>query len=194
VERWPAPRIEAPGAPLTAEIFARMVEGRARAGEVPELSPRGMGVVAKPWQPRLALAGTLDARWLAERWPLMPDDFDMAYWNGAHRDMQCDHLYGGEIVELWNLPPGGPDRRPKDAPPGCDPVRSAFLVPEAGVVAQCTLEDGRAGVAPAVIDTLVIDLEAGRLSVVWRAVVSATWGVRAARLVSMGTSVRESAA
>lgn len=183
VDRWPAPRIEAPGAPITAEVFERMVRGEARAGELPELSPRGVGVVAKPWPPRIKLAGTLDERWQAERWPDMPLDFDMAYWNGAHPDMQCEHLWGGEVVEVWNLLPASASGV---APPEGARIAARFVLPDVGLAAHLALEGGEKGYAPAPIDTLILDLEEMRLSIVWRTLTPASIGVQGAALVAFG--------
>jgi hypothetical protein len=189
VDRWPAPRIEAPGAGITAEVFDRMIQGKARAGEVPELSPRGVGVIAKPWQPRLALAGTFDAAWLAQRWPLMPPDFEMAYWNGAHPDMQCERLLGAEVVELWNvLPRGAPGVVPERAGTAC-----RFEVPAAGVVVQLDAASGAPSFTSALIDTLVIDLEPMRLYVVWRVEAKATLKVQRATLLALGYMERDAA-
>ncbi|WP_437685169.1 DUF2169 family type VI secretion system accessory protein [Sorangium sp. So ce176] len=182
VKRWPAPRIEAPGAGITAEIFARMVAGEVRAGEVPELSPRGVGVIAKPWQPRLNLAGTFDDRWLAERWPYMPPDFDMAYWNGAHPDMQCDYLFGGELAELWNLlPRSAPGVAPETAGTAC-----RFHVPEAAVVVRLTGKDDAVSFAAVPIDTVIVDLDQMRLSLVWRARIPASLEVEGTSLLALG--------
>ncbi|WP_434041069.1 MULTISPECIES: DUF2169 family type VI secretion system accessory protein [Sorangium] len=182
VKRWPAPRIEAPGAGITAEIFARMVAGEVGAGEVPELSPRGVGVIAKPWQPRLKLAGTFDERWLAERWPYMPPDFDMAYWNGAHPDMQCDYLFGGELAELWNLlPRSAPGVAPETAGTAC-----RFHVPEAAVVVRLTGKDDAVSFAAVPIDTVIVDLEQMRLSLVWRARIPASLEVEGTSLLALG--------
>lgn len=169
VERWPAPRIEAPEAGITPAVFDRLVRGEVSAGDLPELTPRGLGVIAKPWQPRLARAGTFDDRWLSERWPDMPLDFDMAYWNGAHPEMQCAHLYGGEQVELWNLLPAG---APGAALEGGRRV-CRFTVPDLGVAARFANERGETAWGAPAIDTLIIDLERMRLSLVWRIAVPA---------------------
>lgn len=169
VDRWPAPRIEAPGAEITAATFDRLVRGEVRAGELAELLPRGLGVIAKPWQPRLARAGTFDDRWLAERWPNMPEDFDMAYWNGAHPDMQCAYLFGGEVVELWNLvPSSAPGVTLEGGRHLC-----RFTVPDVGVAARVTNTSGEKAWGALAIDTLIVDLEEMRLSLVWRIVVPA---------------------
>jgi hypothetical protein len=177
VDRWPVPRIEAPGAEITGDHFDRLIRGEVHAGEIAELTPRGFGVIAKPWQPRLARAGTLDNHWLAERWPYMPLDFEMAYWNGAHPDMQCPHLFGGERIELWNLlPPSTPgvalDQGTR--------VVCRFSLPSVRVGVRLGNDRGQEAWVAARIDTLIIDMEEMRLSVVWRAVVPAASVVSAA--------------
>ncbi len=180
MDRWPAPQIEAPGALITAEIFDRMLQGEARAGELSELSPRGVGVIAKPWQQRLKLAGTLDERWLSERWPSMPLDFDMAYWNGAHPDMQCEYLYGGEIVELWNLLQAKAEGA---APPGDTPASCCFRLPRRPSTSASRPRAAKLSRGAAPIDTIIIDLEKMCLSVVWRAVTPASMGMQSATLL-----------
>jgi hypothetical protein len=69
--------------------------------------PAGFGVVSRAWQPRLAWAGTYDAEWLAERWPLLPADFDPRHYQAAPADQQSSTLRGGEPVALRNLTPEG---------------------------------------------------------------------------------------
>ena len=44
--------------------------------------------------------GTADAQWIANRAPLLPEDFSMAYWNGAHPSLQLPHLKPNHIYEL----------------------------------------------------------------------------------------------
>jgi hypothetical protein len=181
VDRWPAPRIEAPGAEITAAHFDRLVRGELRAGEIAALVPRGLGVIAKPWQPRLARAGTLDDRWLEGRWPLMPLDFDMAYWNGAHPDMQCPHLFGGERVELWNLlPPHAAGAVLEEGPR----VACRFALPGVRVGVRLGNDRDQEAWLAARIDTMVIDLTEMRLSLVWR-VVAPQVGVASVTLVAV---------
>jgi len=192
VDRWPAPRIEAPGAGITAEVFGRMVEGKVRPGEVPELSPRGVGVIAKPWQPRLSLAGTFDAAWLAERWPLMPPEFDMAYWNGAHPDMQCEHLYGGEVVELWNVLPA--TSHALGAARDAAGTVCRFEVPISTAAARFSTERGAARLVIAPVDTIIVDLEEMRVSMVWRALSPASLGEGRATLLALADTTEQDAA
>lgn len=70
--------------------------------------PAGFGVIAGHWKPRVKLAGTCNAKWQAERAPLLPEDFDERFYQCAPRDQQTAHfLKGGEQVRLTNLTPNG---------------------------------------------------------------------------------------
>jgi hypothetical protein len=72
-------------------------------------APRGFGPVAAHWQPRCKLAGTYDEAWQASRAPLLPKDFDSAYWNVAPADQQLDDYQPGEAVRLLNMSKRGVD-------------------------------------------------------------------------------------
>ena len=84
------PNVEYPDEPFT------------RAGDRPR--PAGFGAVACHWDPRAALAGTYDDRWLRERQPLVPDDFDDRFFQCAPEDQQPrGFLQGGEPVHLYRV-------------------------------------------------------------------------------------------
>jgi hypothetical protein len=72
-------------------------------------APRGFGPVAAHWQPRCLRAGTYDAAWQKSRAPLLPKDFDPAYFNVAPEDQQLPDYQPGEEVRLFNLSPRGVD-------------------------------------------------------------------------------------
>jgi hypothetical protein len=72
-------------------------------------APRGFGPVAAHWQPRCKLAGTYDEAWQSSRAPLLPEDFDKAYWNVASVDQQLPDYQPGEEVRLFNMSPRGGD-------------------------------------------------------------------------------------
>ena len=68
----------------------------------------GFGAVAGHWLPRAAHAGTYDTAWEETRQPLLPVDFDEAYWQCAPLDQRAPgFLRGGERVRLVNLTPEG---------------------------------------------------------------------------------------
>ncbi|WP_102225766.1 DUF2169 family type VI secretion system accessory protein [Acidimangrovimonas sediminis] len=69
-------------------------------------APAGCGAIAPHWAVRLPLAGRFDARWEAERHPLMPEDFDARFFHAAPAAQRAP-LVGGEPMRLVNLVPGG---------------------------------------------------------------------------------------
>ena len=70
--------------------------------------PVGTGPIPAHWEPRAKLAGTYDARWQEERFPLLPIDFDDRHYQSAPPDQQAPRfLMGDEPVVLVNLTPSG---------------------------------------------------------------------------------------
>jgi len=69
--------------------------------------PAGLGVIGRGWQPRLGFAGTYDAAWTAEQFPLLPLDFNVRHFQAAPGDQQSRTLQGGEDVEIRNMTPEG---------------------------------------------------------------------------------------
>ncbi len=147
-----APQIEALNTPFTGQQSYPVI---------------GVGPLARWWLPRRALAGTHDAAWKATQWPKSPLDHDYGYWNCAPEDQQIDYPKGGEPVALLNLTPGSRTE---------SPVR--FALPEQDLQLLVRLQVGAMLFAPMHIDTVIIDLKAGVLSIVRRALVSAAAGVR----------------
>jgi hypothetical protein len=71
-------------------------------------APAGFGAIASHWQPRASYAGTYDERWMKDRQPLLPDDFDERFYQCAPKDQQAPaFLVGGEPVACFNLSPVG---------------------------------------------------------------------------------------
>ena len=64
--------------------------------------PMAFGPIPREWSRRRALGGTFDERWKRERRPLVPDDFDDAFWQSAPPDQRTT-LRGGEQVELTGV-------------------------------------------------------------------------------------------
>lgn len=150
VDRVEAPQIESPEEPVI-EL------GRAYA-------PRGLGVIGRAWQPRLARAGSYDDAWLANTWPALPADFDFNYWNGAHPDLTVrPWLRGNEPVELFGMHHDGPRR---------------FELPDVYVYALVHYEDAPAAPLPMKLDTLIVDAERDLVSLVWRLALPAIPEVR----------------
>ena len=68
--------------------------------------PMAFGPIARHWPARARLSGTYDDRWRRERRPLLPRDFDDAFYQSAPADQRMT-LRGGEPVELEGVSPRG---------------------------------------------------------------------------------------
>lgn len=115
--------------------------------------PAGLGPIASYWSPRLEWAGTYDQRWMEEKFPLLPDDFDPRHHQCAPADQQvAGCLRGGELVELQNLSASG---------------RLQFVLPK--VYLAFTTSFGRRRLEHrATLQTVVIEPDASRLLMVWQ--------------------------
>lgn len=70
--------------------------------------PACFGFRAPNWQPRAGHAGTYDERWMRERAPYLPIDYDRRFANAASPGLICEgFLKGGEAVEIDNVHPAG---------------------------------------------------------------------------------------
>lgn len=149
VRTLPAPQIESPDDPVK-EIGKRY-------------APQGFGFINKIWLPRRKLFGTVDREFMGSG-KRLPDDFDFAYWNGAHPDMQIPYLQGDETIELANLLPGAASA--KFTLPGY----RAYLIAqvEGGLLMSRFLK----------IDTLIIDTDNRKITLVHRALLAKEAGVR----------------
>ena len=116
--------------------------------------PKGFGPIGRSWQPRAKCAGTYDEAWLENVFPFLPADFSDAYYQAAPPDQQCAYLQGGEDVVLVNLTPQG---------------RTAFKLPVVKVPIVFFLRDGTQQETQAALDTLLLEPDEGRLTLVWRA-------------------------
>lgn len=136
----PAPSTEEPGKPVTHP------NGHFR--------PMSFGPLGRGWSPRIGYGGTYDDDWLDERFPFLPQDFDTRYYQSAPEDQQCPYLQGGEEVRLVNLTPTG---------------RCQFQIPQLEVPICFFTRNAQRHKVKAVIDTLVIEPDSQRFSLVWRA-------------------------
>jgi hypothetical protein len=140
LEGHPVPNFEDPAAPI---LDAHKPQ-----------APVGWGPIAPHWQSRSELAGTYDARWQAERFPLLPLDFDRAFLNVAPRDQQLERYQPGAEVRLTGFTP----RR-----------REWFVLPEWAPLV--TVVDARTIIeVPSRVDTVVAEPMEQRLTLVARAV------------------------
>jgi hypothetical protein len=132
--------------------------------------PVGFGVLGRGWRPRVTFAGTYDQKWLDERFPFLPADFDEQYFQSAPADQQVPHLKGGERVACTNVRPDG---------------SFEATVPAADVPLTFRFRDRDEVVEPR-LDTLIVEPDRRRLIAVWRGQVPLGRKPNALREVQVG--------
>lgn len=147
-DRHPAclPWIEAPHSPS---------ERRHHSG-----TPAGLGFWPENAAHRARHGGTYDPAWQTTRAPDLPADFNPRFYNAAHPDLQLKHAPApGSAIRLVHLAPQAI-------------VDAAF--PALSLAVQARTASGRVHAALAMQpDTLILEPDHDRLSVVWRALVPA---------------------
>jgi hypothetical protein len=138
------------GAPLPRfEPLARPIRRRR---DHPE--PINAGPIAPAWQPRAGYAGTYDSAWQQRRAPFLPTDFDPRFFQAAPPDqIITPHLQGGEPILLSGFSAAGELRA---------------TVPKAKPEAAVRWLDGTNQALLLILDTLVLQPQAGRCTVTWR--------------------------
>jgi hypothetical protein len=110
--------------------------------------------VAPHWEPRRSYAGTYDESWQTQRAPYLPSDFDLRFFQLAPPEqITPSFLQGGELVELNGVTPSGNLR---------------FLLPALQLSVTFRLDRGEER-RPVVLDTVLLEPDASRLMLVWRA-------------------------
>ena len=120
-------------------------------------SPVAFAPVAPTAPERQTRLGTYDARWVKERWPWPPEDFDPRYFCAAPRAMQIDgYLRGDERLVLDGV--------------CADAARFATQLP--GLRVRCFMLDRADAMVELALrlDTLWVDAEARRAALVWRGI------------------------
>jgi hypothetical protein len=116
--------------------------------------PACFAPVAGHWLPRRSYAGTYDAEWQRTRAPYLPVDFDPRFLAIAPTGLASPtFLQGGEPVVLQGVNPDGVVQ---------------FRLPSVRLRVEFHL-DGSPNVRAANLDTVVIEPEERRFSLVWRA-------------------------
>jgi hypothetical protein len=85
---------------------APQIESMTEPLEKPNMScmPQGFGFIGRSWKPRIDYAGTFDEKWIKEKHPIMPDDFQEQHNNAAHPDLQIKGYFEPyDRVTLHNL-------------------------------------------------------------------------------------------
>ncbi len=124
--------------------------------------PAGFGPRGRMWPSRTTnKMGTYDDRWLKERWPYFPTDFDWSYFNCAPPDMQLGrYLSGDETLYFENL---HPDQSHFHARLPCLRVRLFVNLLTGDVYRFREVELKN--------DTLWVNPETEKLNLVWRGVI-----------------------
>ncbi|MFV8749019.1 DUF2169 family type VI secretion system accessory protein [Nannocystaceae bacterium ST9] len=125
--------------------------------------PAGFGFVSPHWHPRMGLAGTYDQAWHGERAPLLPLDFDRRHLNAASPGLVAPgFLVGDERVLATGLSPEG---------------RLDFRLPGLRApTARVRLDDMSEHRPTLDLDTVIVDLDARKLFMLWRACVPTPGG------------------
>lgn len=166
--KLPAPQLECSTAPVTALDFEACLDGKND-----DLSARlstGLGARPKSHPQRRRLAGTVDDAFAASDRAL-PDDFDFAIWNAAAPDQQTGFLQGGEVIELTNLCPA--------STPGstCSVDGHTILtltLPPSECYLLIRLDSGEMFASSMAIDSVIVEPDSRRLSLVWRKILART--------------------
>lgn len=155
---------------------------QTEAFDAPVISPRGdyrpmaFGPLPRNSQPRLGYAGTYDARWIEERMPTLPADFDERYYQSAPPDQQLERLVGGEEVSFVNLTDAG---------------QTKFVLPGLYLSIQVKLKGEPATRAPATADTLCLEPDARRFTVTWRRAVRLRQSLHEVESVEIGEPIAD---
>jgi hypothetical protein len=116
-------------------------------------APTGFGFISPAWLPRRSYAGTYDERWRAERFPLLPLDFNQAFYQCAPPGQTVQgYLQGNEPVAVVNATANG---------------SLAFNVPNNRIEIKVWLR-GTPTIYRPVIDTFIIEPDNGRAVCVWK--------------------------
>lgn len=121
-------------------------------------TPAGFGPIDRTWKQRSSKLGTCDKKWLKERWPAFPKDFDWTHFNAAPEDQQLEgFLRGDEEIELLNMHPQH-DQLTTRLPS----LRVRVLLREG--------EPAAVREVPMNLDTLYVDAEKLELILTWRGI------------------------
>jgi len=117
-------------------------------------APACFGFVPPSWQPRRGFAGTYDEAWTKRRAPYLPEDFDPRFFHAGHPDLAFESYFtGGERIEVTNVTESGSLR---------------FELPAPGLDLAIRLK-GADHRPPLNLETVLIEPDESRLTLVWRA-------------------------
>ncbi|HNZ22467.1 MAG TPA: DUF2169 domain-containing protein [Polyangiaceae bacterium] len=117
--------------------------------------PACFGPLPPEWKWRSSKLGTFHSRWVEERWPYFPADFDYAFFNAAPPEQQIPFLKGDESYAMIGVRPAKAVLQ--GALPGLQPRAFAFRTQE-NAFFEVKLN----------LDTLFFDADQGKAAIVWR--------------------------
>ncbi len=136
-------------------------------------APAGFGVVSPHWQPRALLAGTFDEAWKKSRAPRLPKDFDRRHLSAASSGLITPgYLRGDEPVTVVGATTTGPL---SFALPGVPPP-----------VVRVSLATGAEKSGALNLDTVIIEPDDLRLTLLWRGFFTLANGPHDVRAVAVG--------
>ncbi|WP_434388719.1 DUF2169 family type VI secretion system accessory protein [Melittangium boletus] len=120
-----------------------------------KVTPVGFGFTSPHWQPRAKYAGTYDEVWSKTRRPLLPRDFNPRFFNAAAPGLVApSYLRGDEPVVIAGASPKG---------------RLAFALPGQSTPTITVRLAGDEDVIPPLrLDTVILDLDAKQVLLLWR--------------------------
>lgn len=119
-------------------------------------APAGFGFIGYGWVPRKNYAGTYDEVWQQNQCPLLPNDFDEFFFNGAHPDLIArPYLTGEEPVKIINASHFGDLN---------------FKLPRRSFDIKVWIK-GKQTTHDSVLDTVTIEPDEQRITIVWRATI-----------------------
>jgi hypothetical protein len=130
-------------------------------------APASLGPIARNWAPRLQWAGTYDAAWQENVFPLLPADFDERYYQCAPLDQQMAFPSGGETITLANLTATAAAAYASTAKASQGLL--TFTLPKLTLPMVVLPKNRRQVALMPVVDTIAIDADAGTYDLTWRA-------------------------
>lgn len=119
-----------------------------------DYAPMSFNPIGRGWEPRSRYAGTYDQDWLDNHFPFLPPDFDEQYFQAAPPDQQIDCPRGGEEIALVNLTPEG---------------QASIKLPVFDAPIHYFPRKGKREGGRLLLDTIVLEPDAGRFTLTWRA-------------------------
>lgn len=141
---------------LVGQPAAQLEDPRSPVQGGRENVPASFGAIHRHWRPRADFAGTYDDAWMRDKMPLLPDDFDPRFHvTVPHDQWSPAPLRGDEPVEVVGATPEGTWR---------------FSLPRI-VPGFSSRVDGRLQEHRTHLDTFLIDADAKRVELTWRAAI-----------------------